>query len=128
LHEISHFLAGIYSGCKEIKTVFTTPPFKAYTEMVCQPEAQYILPALAPIIFVTLFGILFLFLENMPERNFFWIIIGFNLIISVSDIRHFIPFFLIYSQSIGLILIIFGQFLFTNQIILLFMKRKRKKR
>jgi len=130
LHEISHFLAGIYFHCKEIRIVLIEyPNLKAYTEMRCQPNTQYIFPALSPLVIITLFGILFLSLENLPEKNFCWVVIGFNLIISISDMLHFIPTFLIYlTLIVGVILIISGQFLFINEIIILFIKRKDRSR
>jgi hypothetical protein len=126
LHEISHFLAGIYFGCKEIRVVLIEyPNLKAYTEMKCQPNIQYIFPALAPLILISSFSTLFLSLKNLPEKNFCWIIIGFNLIISISDMLQFIPTFLIYLQSImGILLVISGQYLFINGIILLFIRRR----
>lgn len=129
LHEISHFLAAIYSGCKEIKIVLIEyPNLKAYTEMICLPNTQYIFSGLAPLILITLFGLLFLSLEKLPEKNFCWIIIGFNFIISVSDILHFIPSILVYSQLIGAVVVVIGEFLFINDIILVFMKRKGRSR
>jgi len=126
LHEISHFLGGTYFGCKEVKTVFMGyPDLKAYTEIICQQDKQYVFSALFPLILISLFSILFLSLKNLPEKNFCWIIIGFNFVISISDILHFMPKFLIYSELIGLVLIVYGQFLFINEVILLFIKRGR---
>jgi hypothetical protein len=105
------------------------PSFSTYTEAKCKLETPIYFLALAPLVFVTLFGLLFLSLGDLPEKYLSWLIIGFNLIISISDL-YFLPTLMNYLVIIlGIGFIVNGQVGFINQLILLFMKRKvRRKR
>jgi len=125
LHETSHFLLGIYFNCEEIKIVLVDyPKLNTYTEMRCLPTTPVVFIAVAPLILVTLFAILLLLLENLPERYFGLVITGFNLMISASDIIGIAPTFLFFPVLlIGMLLVIIGQALFINQFLQLFMKR-----
>lgn len=126
LHEGSHFFAGIYFGCEEIKIVLIDfPNLNTYSELKCSAQAPIFFLALAPLVLVTPFGLSFLLLRKLPEKHLSWIIIGFNFIISMSDLR-FASLIGYLILAIGIILVIYGQILFINQFILLFMKIKIK--
>ena len=126
LHEISHYLAGVYFGCEEIRVVLIEyPELKAYTEARCKPNTQYMFLASSPFILISLFSASFLLLNNLPEKQLGWTMSGFNFIIGISDSMNFLPSFMVYLTLIfGVILIISGQFLFINEILLLIMTKK----
>jgi hypothetical protein len=129
LHETSHFFTGVFFQCEEIKIVLIDyPNFSTYTEAKCEPETPPYFLVLAPLLFVTLFGFSFLSLKHKPEKNLSWLIVGFNTIISISDL-HFLPVLVNYSITIlGIGFIIIGQVKFINQLILFYMKRRVRRK
>jgi hypothetical protein len=126
-HEAGHFFIGEYLGCKNIKIVlFDSSIFNTYTEMNCPPAAPLLLLELGGFLFTIPLSLFFLlFLNGFPEKNFFWVILGFNLLIGLADLTYFIKAFIfIFSFTIlGTILIIIGENLLIDRF-LIFYKNK----
>ena len=118
LHEVSHFFTGIYFGCDEIKTTLIDfPSFSAFTEVKCKPQIPLYFFALTPLIFITIFGVSFLLLGDLPEKHLSWVIIGFNIIISISDLTRLQILMKYLIVILGVSLIIYGQIRFINRLI-----------
>jgi hypothetical protein len=126
-HEAGHFFIGEYLGCKNIKIVlFDSSIFNTYTEMNCPLAVPVMLLKLGGFLFTVPFALFFLiFLNGFPEKKFYWVILGFNLLISLADLTYFTKaFILILSFTIlGTILIIIGENLLIDKF-LLFYKNK----
>lgn len=126
-HEAGHFLLGDYIGCKNIKIVlFDSSLFDTYTEMNCQMTTPIYLLKLGGFLLVVPFSLIFLlFLKGFPENRFFWVIIGFNILISLADLTFFTKDFILMLlfTLIGVILIIIGENLLIDRF-LLFYKSK----
>jgi len=118
-HEAGHFFIGDYLGCKNIKIIiFDSSLFNTYTEMNCPPSAPLFLLELGGFLFVIPFSLFFLLLlGSFPEKNFFWIILGFNVLISLSDMMVLVKAFIfIFSFTLlGTILIIIGENLLIDR-------------
>ena len=118
-HEAGHFFIGDYLGCKNIKIIiFDSSLFNTYTEMNCPPSTPLFLLELGGFLFVIPFSLFFLLLlGSFPEKNFFWIILGFNVLISLSDMMVLVKAFIfIFSFTLlGTILIIIGENLLIDR-------------
>ena len=120
LHEAGHFFIGMLVGCKNVKLVLFDSALGTYTEMNCPNEQQLYFPLIGSFLFALPFFLLFLILTKFPERNFFWISLGFNFLISVSDIPPILPLDIlqIVSFGFGFILIIYGEIILIDKLIL----------
>jgi hypothetical protein len=98
------------------------PSMSTYTEARCKPETPIHYLSLAPILFVTIFGLSFLSMKKLPERHLSWLIIGFNLVIGFSDFRFVAINYLMIILGFGLI--IYGQTKFINQLLQLLIGRR----
>jgi len=118
-HETGHFFAGEYLGCKNIKIVlFDSSIFNTYTEMNCPPGVQTLLLELGGFLLVIPFSLFFLlFLDGFPEKNFFWVIIGFDLLISLADLMNLTKafIFMLLITIIGTALVIIGENLLIDR-------------
>lgn len=123
LHESGHYLLGLLSGCKNIKFVLIDQTLGTYTEMSCPHEQPVYFPILGAFLLVLPYALFFLLLDRMPEKNLFLIILGFNFLISASDLP---PLQLLqyFSLAIGGILISLGEFLFIDRLLLFVTKVK----
>jgi len=123
-HEAGHFFVGEYIGCKNIKIVlFDSSIFNTYTEMNCPLNIQLSLLELGGFILVIPFSLSFLlFLDGFPEKKFFWVILGFNLLISLTDLTYFSKAFIftLLLTIIGIALIIFGENLLIDKFIIFY--------
>lgn len=126
-HEAGHFLMGEYLECKNIKIVlFDSSLFNTYTEMNCPPNTTILLLELGGFLLTIPFSLFFLiFLNGFPEKHFFWVILGFNLLVSLSDLTYFtkVFIFILLFTIIGTILLIIGENLLIDRF-LLFYKNK----
>jgi hypothetical protein len=122
LHETGHFLTGLYAGCKNIKLVIFDSVLGTYTEMNCPTEQNVLFPLIGALLITVPYSISFLFLKTFPERNFFWISLGFNFIISMTDVPA-ITALQIFSFVAGIVLVIFGGVLLIDKLLLFIEKR-----
>lgn len=122
LHEAGHFLTGTYADCKHIKLVLFDSTLGTYTEMSCPYEQPQYFPLVGAVLLTTPFALSFTLLKNFPEKNFFWISIGFNFIIAVTDLPT-IASLQISSFVLGLFLIILGEILLIDKLLLFIGKR-----
>lgn len=116
LHEMGHFVAGIYADCRNIKLVLIDSSFDTYTEMICTNEQPIYFSLVGAFLFTLPFALSFLLLKKFPEKNFFWISMGFNLVISMGDLL-ILPAQIL-GFVIGTFLIIFGEILLTDRLLL----------
>ena len=87
IHEAGHYILGHVSGCNNIRIVlFDSDNGSTYTYMKCSENTNYGIIALGGFLLVIPFGMLFFFIKPLTERYLWFVIIGFNLIISYSDI------------------------------------------
>lgn len=126
-HETGHFFVGEQLGCKNIKIVlFDSSLFNTYSEMNCSTTIPMFLLELGGFLFTTAFGLIFLlFLDGFPEKQFFWVILGFNILISLADLTYFTKafIFILSFMIIGIVLVIIGENLLIDKF-LLFYKNK----
>ena len=84
IHEISHTISGILSGCKYEKSILMDSNFIGpYTEMYCSNNPLLIF--FSGLIITSSFSLLFLLL-NSPSRNLFPISLGLSIIFSSLDL------------------------------------------
>lgn len=123
-HEAGHFYTGEFLGCKNIKIVlFDSSPFNTYTEMNCPPSVLISLLELGGLLLTIPLSLFFLlFLDGFPEKHFFWIILGFNILISLEDLKYFsqATLFIIPFALLGSLLVIVGENLLIDKIITFF--------
>jgi hypothetical protein len=117
LHEAGHFLTGLVAGCQNIKLIIFDSVLGTYTEMNCPSEQSTYFPLMGALVFTLPFSFLLLILSKFPEKNFFWIGLGFNLVISVADFPQ-IVFMQLISFIFGLALIVIGEVLLIDKLIL----------
>ena len=117
LHEAGHFITGLYVGCKNIKLVLFDSTLGTYTEMNCPTEQPAYFPLIGAFMLTLPFSLSFLLLRNFPERNFFWISLGFNFIISMTDMFGIVPL-QFFSFALGLFLIVFDEIVLIDKLLL----------
>jgi hypothetical protein len=108
LHELGHYLMADFAGCRNIKLVLMDSRIGTYTEMSCPAEQSQYFAAIGALLLTTPVAIAFLLLRPMPERNIFWMIIGFNLTIMMLDV----PGTAIWGYltfGVGLLLFVIGE-------------------
>lgn len=119
LHEMGHLYIGILNGCTGRIVMIDLKSSKAnsqtYTEIECDKPVNDSILSLGCYLFVIPFAILFLLL-NMPERNFFYVILGIGLSTSSLDIVGIINNDIIFYVlvTLGTFLIIYGESLLVN--------------
>ena len=121
LHELGHFTSGILADCSAIKLVLIDQSVGTYTEMSCPHEQAFYFPLLGAFMIVLPFSLLFLLLRKFPEKNLFWICIGFNLIIAIADFPP-IGALQIFISVMGVCLIVLGEFLLIDKLLLLLVR------
>src|SRR3989344_2098792 len=116
LHELGHFYIGQYLGCENIKIVLLDESLKTYTQMNCSPDMP--MPSiyalmLAGFLFVIPISIALIFMRNY-EKFYSVIAIGFNFLISSSDLSVFPAAFSYIFPVLGVIFILYGETLLIN--------------
>ena len=115
IHETGHYLVGMYVGCESAKVVlFDTSQEGPYTELQCFNVTNGLLPYAGSMLFTIGFGLLFLFFENAPERNLFWIVLGLSILTAGLDIVEITKIDILYNVFVvsGLALTAFGEIAF----------------
>jgi len=116
LHELGHFFFGLKAGCKNIKLVLINSELGTYTEMNCPNEQPFYFSLLGAFLFVIPFLSSFLLLKNLPEKNLFFIGLGFNITIAITDFPP-IAFFQLLGFFIGLGIILYGEVILIDKLL-----------
>ncbi|MEM5879071.1 MAG: hypothetical protein QXU74_01080 [Candidatus Aenigmatarchaeota archaeon] len=116
LHEMGHFLLGIHAGCKNIRLVLLDSELGTYTEMVCPKEQPFYFSFAGAFLFVIPFILSFLLLENFLEKNLFFVGLGFNFIIAITDFPA-ITALQILGFSIGFCMISYGEMVLIDKLL-----------
>jgi hypothetical protein len=114
LHEIGHVVLGMYTGCQSGKAIiFDTTQQGPYAELICSGEVNYNFAYMGSFIIPMIFGSVFLFLRNSPQRNFFFVILGFSILFCSLDIvaATGIPSTEYLFIALGMAFVIVGEFL-----------------
>ncbi|MCS7123599.1 MAG: hypothetical protein RMJ17_03450 [Candidatus Aenigmarchaeota archaeon] len=120
LHELGHFVFGLFSNCSEIKLVLIDQKiYGSYTEMKCPAETNIIILAFTGLLFVLPISMIYLFFFKNFEKYIGLMIIGFNFIISVYDLKVYlkIPFADVFSL-LGIIIVIFAEYRMVKRIVI----------
>ena len=127
LHEGGHFLVGSSFGCKDAKIILLDSyTMSTYTQMSCPPEVPVLPLLLGGFLLIIPFSLSFLLLRGFPEKFFCYVILGFNLIISLTDIMIITDAFAYILAIIiaGFGLIVYGETLLINKFLIFIEKRK----
>lgn len=116
---MGHFLLGMYAGCKNIRLVLLDSELGTYTEMTCQKEPPSYFSFLGANLFVIPFIFSFLLLENFLEKNLFFVGLGFNLIISITDFPA-LTALQILGFLIGFSMISYGEVVLIDKLLFLY--------
>ena len=94
LHEVGHVLVGMYVGCEQGRAViFDTSQEGPYAELYCSDGVSHKIAYMGSLLVTVAFGSTFLFLRKSPQRNLFFIIIGFSIMFASLDIAAFLENF-----------------------------------
>jgi hypothetical protein len=110
LHELGHAAAGSAAGCKDIKINFLDNEFNAYTEMRCSQGMGQAM-AMSGFLLVIPFA---LALWMFRAKHYSLVVLGFNLIISYSDISMLSQAAMNISAAAGALMIFYGENLLVN--------------
>ena len=119
LHEFGHFYLGNAFGCSNIKIMLLDSSYNTYTQMNCSPDMpSYMLYSLmlGGFLFILPFCGLLLLLKSY-EKYYALIVLGFNMIVSTSDLGLFPSAFTYASLLGGAALILYGESLLINKYI-----------
>ena len=116
LHEMGHFFLGLQAGCKKIKLILMDSELGTYTEMNCPNEQPFYFPLLGAFLFVLPFLSSFLLLKNFPEKNLFFIGLGFNITIAITDLPS-IAILQLFGFFVGLCTILYGEVLLIDKLL-----------
>jgi hypothetical protein len=121
LHETGHYVVAEAAGCTSIKLVLIDSEIGTYTEMSCPTEMTEYFAVVGALLLTTPVAAAFLLMKSMPERNIFWLILGFNLTIMMMDVPSVLLLRLA-TFGAGLLLFVVGEvglidnlFLYTEQ-------------
>jgi hypothetical protein len=120
-HEIGHFSAGSLAGCDNIKVVLLDSHMSTYTQMNCSSTVSGYVLFFSGFMLVIPFAILLFFLKNY-EKFYSFVALGFNLIISISDVALFSNFLALPFLILGILSVVIGETLLINRY-LLFIER-----
>ncbi len=119
LHESGHFLVGNLIGCNDIEIIFLDETFNTYTKMVCSQGMEnrlYLTLYISGLAFILPFALLLYFLKGY-EKYYYLVVLGFNFIISSSDIANFPEIFGYSSIILGSILLVYGEIMLISSYI-----------
>lgn len=122
LHETGHFVTGVFTGCKNIKLVLIDSELGTYTEMNCPNKQVAYFPLIGAFLLTLPYTLCFLLLGKSPEKNFFWMGLGFNFTISIMDMPLIISL-QIFILVLGLLLIVFGEILLIDKLLLFIVEK-----
>ena len=125
-HELGHFVIGSSISCQGMQIVLLDQSFNTYTKMNCPPEIpDYFIYALmlGGFLIVAPFAFL-LSLFKGYERHYSLIVIGFNSLISSSDLSIFPKIYSYLFMIFGVIVVMYGEALLISRY-LLFVERMR---
>jgi|GEM_PF-3533436 len=114
LHEIGHVLLGMYVGCEQGRAIiFDTSQEGPYAELYCSDGVSHNIAYMGSVLITVAFGSIFLFLRKIPQRNLFFVVIGFSILFASLDIAAFtgIEMLQYFSIVLGTMLVIIGEFL-----------------
>lgn len=114
LHEMGHVIVGMYTGCESGKVIlYDSSQPGPYAELMCSDGVDERFALAGSFLATALFGSLFLFLRKSPQRNLFFIIIGFGIFFGSLDIVMItgIEMMQYVTIAFGMLLIIIGEFL-----------------
>jgi hypothetical protein len=117
LHESGHYLMGLLTECKNVRFVLIDQNLGTYTEMNCPHEQPAYFPIIGAFLLTLPYALLFFLLDKLPEKNLFFIVLGFNLLISASDLPP-VQILQYLSLTAGGILVSIGEFLFIDKLLL----------
>ena len=117
IHEASHAIAGIYTGCYKVNIVLFDLASLPHTDLVCPMEGVNLLVHMSGLITTSLFGLIFLLTRN--SKSLVFLAVGFSLIFGALDMSILfsseIPFYI--SNAVGFGFIISGEcFLASSQL------------
>ena len=114
LHEMGHVVVGMYTGCESGKVIlYDSGQPGPYAELMCSSGVDERFALGGSLLATTVFGSLFLFLRDSPQRNLFFVIIGFGIFFGSLDIVMITGIVMMQYVFIvfGMLLIIIGEFL-----------------
>ena len=116
LHEFGHLYIGYLGGCTGKVVLIDTVKNMTYTELQCQNIINGTLLSLGAFLFIIPLSILFLLLR-MPERNFFYVILGLGVSTSSLDILSIFNSSILFYALItfGTFLVIYGESILINE-------------
>lgn len=116
LHELGHLFVGISNDCSGKIVLIDTEKGLTYTELQCDRAVNDVMLSLGCFIFVVPLAFMFLLLR-MPEKNFFYVILGIGASTSSMDIVDLfhIPILLYIMTIIGTALVVYGEFILVNK-------------
>lgn len=117
LHETGHYITAEVGGCKNIKLVLLDSEIGTYTEMSCPTEQAQNFAVFGALLLTIPFALAFLLLRKLPEKNLFWVILGFNLTVMMMDIPGVTAINFI-SFGAGLLLFVLGEMLMIDSLFL----------
>lgn len=120
LHEFGHVVAGEQFGCTNIKLVmYDSETSDTFTQMSCPENAPVAPIALAGFLFAVPFALLFVLIKDFPEKYFSLVILGFNFVISTSDILSItgVPVYQAILIVAGGAIVIIGESLIIDKLI-----------
>ncbi len=116
LHESGHFFVGTLIGCEDIEIVFLDQTFNTYTKLVCPQDLEQVMFLtlyISGLAFILPFAVI-LYLMSGYEKYYALIVLGFNFIISASDIANFPAVFGYTSLILGAALLVYGEMLLIS--------------
>lgn len=120
-HELGHFTAGSMAGCDNIKVVLLDNHMTTYTQMNCSSTVPSYILFFSGFMLVIPFAIFLFFLKNY-EKFYSLVALGFNLIISISDVVLFSSFLALPFLILGILFVVIGETFLINRY-LLFIER-----
>jgi len=114
LHEFGHVIVGMYTGCESGKVIlYDSGQPGPYAELMCSDGVDERYALTGSLLVTILFGSLFLFLKGSPQRNLFFVIIGFAIFFWSLDVVMLtnIAMMQYVTITLGMLFIIVGEFL-----------------
>jgi hypothetical protein len=115
LHETGHYITADYAGCNPIRLVLLDSEIGTYTEMACPTEQPQYFAVFGALLLTTPFALAFLLLRSVPEKNLFWVSVGFNFTIMMLDIPD-LSILRMTSLGFGLVLFLIGEVLLIDNL------------
>jgi len=114
LHEFGHVIVGMQVGCESGKVIlYDSLQPGPYAELMCSNGVDDRFALAGSFLATAVFGSLFLFLRKSPQRNLFFIVLGFGIFFGALDIVMITGIVMMQYVfiAVGMLLIIIGEFL-----------------